>query len=1001
MLLLSTNEKENCFLNYLAKELVNPETKHQRLIYISLISAYFQTSLKNDIQNLFSDGPSRGYQKIQFRKPKITSNEMVELLQKIEANITFRYTFIRSMFSVWLLRNPKPNNTKLIGLIVERHFGVNQSVNAFLNKCKLSDDDLASRLKLFSTDVIRKITDSQEYKKLCRSVGIEGVLIDQLMQINTGFFSRKTRAKRRMIYQDFLYSLNMLKRGLGRLSQEKVNKSIASTIETLTDKPEPLDYKYCKLIEWATDLVFDFSELNKHTLSRIINNNFKVPFFSSTYENTKVRGGGKFRLYRNQIHNQEDLDGDYLKIFDINYDHNNLCRFAGLVEPNKVRPITIQSETFQQGAIPTKELLLYMWKKTPFHTMSEEWKDSIMNSFRNRDDEYEICSVDYNQATNLMKPEATKYVSDCFHRRWEKLWSPKVKVDFKSFEEFNTKCVSERTFHLDPTIEICGADVRGVKFKDLHKHLNRTLFNDEYVEGEICGVDVYTYSDTEGNTYDVFGRQLKNKKTDKVHLIEQSNGQLMGNPESFVYLCVINLASVLGSYISDEDLFWYDSFKDFINSKTISEQDEFFKILEKIRINGDDAIYIKFLKKLIDGEDGFIRQTRIAKTFGLETNDLKTWRSTDYFSLNSVMFVFVSDDILVEGSYLNQSILWNNNIKNTVGINKSNIAKCTEYIFSTSPNKTGDVAKTTGIVVIAGVADIDEMEEGDEELAHAFYFFHSLLRLDRRDRKNVFGDKSLGFSYLFSFLPKPKEQLEVLSDSVKINLKRVDNQPTQYDFTSEEFQAALMKLTGSIFNNLYDDKIIVPDINGVNSSELKQILSDIVLEDYKYKHFSTYDERMRLKECFTFDLEEDQLSETLNMLSKTSTINISEKTDTRMENERQNLALSLHLGEATLPILESFPATEIENNLYKSGVYQLDIERSITGRFKLNLNQSKIKNSTPEIISFFTDITLQYGELVADDETINYLEHYFFIERDSYSTIPYDHHLQALDNEGL
>lgn len=572
----------------------------------------------------------------------MNSSDVVSLISEIEAKISFRFTFLRSLMSVWLLCNPYITDPKEVRLVVERHIGINQSVNQFLvDNPDLSDDELASRVKQFSVDVMNRIHSLSDFKSSCRNLGIQGLLIDLIMQYNFCFHSEKTRKSRKLVYQNLLYSFNMIKRGLGRLSHEKVCKSIAETINVLTSEPDPLDPRTVKLIDWSVELINEFYGLNHFKLKNKINNNLNVPFFSSVYETNKKRGGGKRRLYRNQIFSQEDLEDDYIAIFDINYTHNNLCRFAGLVEPNKVRPITIQSETFQQGAIPTKELLLDMWKSTPFGTMYTGWEDSVMDVYRQRDPNISICSVDYNQATNLMKPEATKYVSDSFHRLFEKFWTPEIIVPFENFKRFNDECIGMRTFHIDSAVEICGGQVNNISLSKLSPYLDR----------QPDGIDAYIYSDTNGNLSEVRGK----KKDSKIHLIDQTNGQLMGNPESFVYLCTINLASILGAYISDEDLFWHNNLNDFVNNLTVNEQNKFFKTLNLIRVNGDDGVYPNFLDTMVDNETIFDRQKRISGSFGLEINDLKTWESTSFFSMNSVMFV-LDDTGISQGTYLNQSV---------------------------------------------------------------------------------------------------------------------------------------------------------------------------------------------------------------------------------------------------------------------------------------------------------------------------------------------------------
>lgn len=784
---------------------MKPSENTNRLMLVTLLCGVFQT-YNQELSHAIVEQINLVHKRID------NLTLYADLLKKCEVEIDKQYwlSVLRSFATIWIICTPfrLQSRLKTLELVVKALFLIddNTAIQLYLYSPRVDYEEvLSSHIKKLSTAVMNPVPDWKQFKTLCHNVGLKGICVDILCyhvsNLATGSrFSRKART----IY--FLYSINMIKRGLGRLPFKKVVMELAGTVDQLTT-PQNETNRYFKCIDFATEMILAHTNWNKKNLCKFLESKMSVPFFSSTYENSKSYGGGKARLFNMELLNEEELAEDYVLIWtapDIT-GYENRCRFAALVEPNKVRPITIQSEVYQQAAIPMKEFLLKSWKNVPFGTMEDEWKDKILEKFR-FSPQHIVSSVDYSAATNMMRPEATYYALDKYLEFMKDHWDKNSIIPYREFADFQRQCVRMRTFDLDKSIEICGKDENPTN-KIRYNNLRYFMKNQHKIQVE-----------------EEFVTQGKAKKTKK-HYIEQDNGQLMGNPLSFVLLCTINLASLIGSFMPDTEIDRYDTFLDYFGDLPEDGQQRVNDFLDHFLINGDDSVY-RYPKAAPSIP---VRQKAIAKSFGLVVNDLKTWVSDEYFSLNSCIFLFNTDinsiTPISEVGYLNQAILYNNNIKNMNGIDQSNIASCTEYVF-THAEHNDDELPIFGEHVL-------NVAYGNTRLAEEFFVYHKIIREIDYTRCYGTGSGSLNFNILFPFLKQPKEMYErgkiIISDEL-IQAKEW--------FTAEGYQRSLMLETQDVFGELFNNNIFVYDDNGISSSDLKLSLSDMLHHEYKITHFS-------------------------------------------------------------------------------------------------------------------------------------------------------------------
>lgn len=738
----------------------------------------------------------------------ITQNLMFDLhiCEKILSN-NYYLSVLRSLISIWILcltASPEMKKERK-NFLHQFIYGTNEVDSTIATLYEYSNDDLIPKLvkkvKLFSTAVMGTITESinkKNFRTLCREIGIGGSLLKSLLNLKYNFEhnARGTRCTQSLY---FMYSLNMMKRGLSRLPESMVVQELCDTIKGLNAHPDPLSTRAKKAIDFAVQKIWDQADWNVKSMNRELNRNVKVPSASSVEKTNKMSGGGKRMLYDCDIRNKDMLCDYYCSVYD-KVDQgkkiNQKCRFAALIEPNKVRPISIQDGDYQLCATPMKEFLLSTWKKTSFGTMTDDWQDKILQF--DYSPEFAYSSVDYTAATNKMKPDATLCCLVSFLKQMKNLWSDENIFEFDKFAQFQIDCVAMREFKLDGSVIICGSDK----------------------ESPVTPIKKNTLIDW---AYSELGITVNSERP----IIPQNNGQLMGNPLSFVLLCAINLASVILSY--DPEMLQFDSIDDWIFFTSGGENLDFNSYLNHTIINGDDAVY-RFSKSDMELPQ---RQKEIAKWFGLEVNELKTWIADRYLSLNSELFYFQNrEEKAVRVGYLNQSILWNNNIKNTNGIDKNNIASCTEYVFRNGPHKSDDN------LTFYWSHLFDYTPNGDLNLSREFFEFHAILRLSKNERKFPFApiaDSGLGFNYGLPFLKTNLPKLK-LSDPI-LEFKAIYNHQC---FTSESYQTVLMSESHQLLYDLVVDGVFIecPESDGLSANDLARQIADFKHPTFQYSYYS-------------------------------------------------------------------------------------------------------------------------------------------------------------------
>lgn len=432
---------------------------------------------------------------------------------------------------------------------------------------------------------------------------------------------------------EVLYSFNQMKKGFKELTGAQMKETVISTTEQLLSKPKSLEASQHKWLDLAIDLVLK-------NRSNFAIDTFLPPTEKATYEYSVVisedeKGGGR-RLLKDlsELRTNELEIGDSQYLIYQEWMNNyhlinslrenphevNAARIALLVEANKVRYLTVQSVFYQTYCRKLQKFLSKEWKNSGFSTMDDnnEWINKFTRMFEeNRKLGRYHGSADFTDATNLMKPEITKYLIEGILKR--------LKLENTSFAQIIRETVDSRDFDLDR-----------INFVN---HPNPE-------EGSKIAKDIKT--------------ELKKRYSGSNP--KQTSGQLMGNPLSFTLLCLANLATYLESKLEDVMNFDITVFENKHDYRIFTDSVKMYMTNEVI-INGDDA-YSGF-----DSEEQFKRYKDIALNYGLKVN-LKTVFNKMFAQMNNVL---ISARGKIE--YLNLALFFNNNIKNLKEVTLENIGE--------------------------------------------------------------------------------------------------------------------------------------------------------------------------------------------------------------------------------------------------------------------------------------------------------------------------------------
>jgi len=403
-----------------------------------------------------------------------------------------------------------------------------------------------------------------------------------------------------------------MKKGFAELTKAQMRESIVSTTEKLVVEPIPLSYPKIQnyYLELAMDQVFRKPE--NFSMEDIV-----PPSSKSTLEFSQTVGGGRriLKELTEMVRNPKEVDFDCFEEFSnwlmLNPTRKkgqtqsqimkaNSARIALLVEANKVRYLTVQSTFYQTFCRPLQNYMLREWKDCSYSTMNKDWKEDFKSVYEyNKRHNLLHASADYSDATNLLKPEATKRVI---------------------FSLLNRLGLSGESYFFKRIVET---------LQPRHLNLTKMMF-----------VNHPTKED---------GQELTRELIDVLEetfgeFALQKSGQLMGNPLSFVILCVINLATMIQAKLED---FLSDHYP---KRPSGAQVYEFLK--GTLLINGDD-LFTGF-----ETEASFNRFIQISGSYGLKVN-LKTILGRTHGQMNNVMITDKG-----EVNYLNLGLYFNNNIKN-------------------------------------------------------------------------------------------------------------------------------------------------------------------------------------------------------------------------------------------------------------------------------------------------------------------------------------------------
>jgi len=312
----------------------------------------------------------------------------------------------------------------------------------------------------------------------------------------------------------------------------------------------------------------------------------------------------------------------------------------------KLRPLTIQSYIFQNGPRYIQSVLLKSWFNSSFSTHEDLNGGSVRKVF---DGPGALkLSVDYDNATNYVTIDASlrclNLILDEFRIEGEERC-------------FLNNVLSARTFEF-------------VSVGYNHPLLDLDDDDENY----------YTRSEKKFLQKCVSDSLVRENGPRAIQL----SGQMMGNPLSFPLLCHLNLGVIIASVLEDRGLRIIHMDDDGVVLIRRTDTPERFNVFfgrERITLNWND--FRQFLDHIIiNGDDGTFSgshdmkeiHNRLSTVVGFRQNKTKSKESETNININSKSFEKFEGDIIDVG-YLNLSLLYNRNVKNTNQIlSKDNVS---------------------------------------------------------------------------------------------------------------------------------------------------------------------------------------------------------------------------------------------------------------------------------------------------------------------------------------
>lgn len=457
---------------------------------------------------------------------------------------------------------------------------------------------------------------------------------------------------------NYIYSLNMMKRGCGALLAEQIIISVTDTLKLLTMDPEPISVRSRYFLKMAASIIFKRRKIN-------LEQDLHPPTKKSTYEYTRCTGGG-YQILGNDEYISGDLPRCQNEYHDLLDDHQstNLARVTLSVEANKIRFLTIQGVKHQCSAIAVQHAMLQDWKDSGYSTMANDFDEKFNRAVNSGLVFKYDYSVDYSAATDGLKPNVTEILINEVCKIY--------KLDSKD-TNIVKEIVSPRDLTLDGMLIV-----------------NYNQPDEEYLIEKIK--QNFRWQDDQGMT------------------LRQSNGQLMGGPLSFPLLCVANFATFLElEYAASYHRIVFNYFCRTDKKKKKKQPKSSQRVIRDILISiHKDNLETKkdcllhFL--LINGDDAYAPlqsinevqdHKKISDSYGLKINEksiicpFKTCRQ-----LNSVVY-YGSKRI----NYLNLSIYCDNNIKNVGSLTSDNFSDLADTFNWNSDIQLGFLNKHMGRIV--------------------------------------------------------------------------------------------------------------------------------------------------------------------------------------------------------------------------------------------------------------------------------------------------------------
>jgi len=267
-----------------------------------------------------------------------------------------------------------------------------------------------------------------------------------------------------------------------------------------------------------------------------------------------------------------------------------------LPEPGKFRVISKGDGYLYTALQPLQDGLLSRWKKSKYSTMLLQDIGSILSSWLSdiksydfSDEEMVWNSGDYEKATDKQKKDATFAVVETLTR-----------------------------------LEVPLHELAALSFQPSVLHYPRITFDEPEVEKK-------TFIDSHPSIYGV-------------------EGQLMGHPLSFPFLCTINLSVYFAALKR-----WRASYGYLKGDAILRKQRQYEFLRGHVLVNGDDILFYcprSLLKFFFDCAN----QVGFTKSIG------KNYVSKDMCMINSQVFV-MSGDIMYRRGYLNLNLLYGLNVK--------------------------------------------------------------------------------------------------------------------------------------------------------------------------------------------------------------------------------------------------------------------------------------------------------------------------------------------------